>query len=265
MGVSEQILNYGAFFDIKKIRKNSARIQELVLLKESEFKRAGSFLSAVKALDSDRLKIISGSLDRDKIKRSASRTVSRELCGIYYENAGKGREKRRFLSSLCHEGVDLLYGTIPATASKTIVLRDSHGLPASVYLGEIRAACLEKGINIITCCCPTRPSEKLEHIILPGPGICFFTANEYHNPPENVYKTINTDRFCDPNALAAKKNLSAFLKKARNELLREAVRHYKSARAYHVELEEYYRDTVDFDGIHGLEDSVAGDILNRTP
>lgn len=243
-GVSEVILDLGAFRDDEKLRKNADAIIRKTKLCSGEHKKCVSFLSAAKSIDTDTKKLVYASLRREKLVRFASRLAQTEFGCV---SDKPGRVHRRFLSALTPLGNAVFTDTFLNICEKRVVLEDNFGVASAMLIGILRTAAAEAGLDCICCPCPTDPALKPEHLMIPALSLGFFTSNARHPYEGKTDRTVDCKRFLDNEMLKEHKNRLAFNRRARNEMIDEAVNKLISAKKLHDEIEKYYVAAMDFD------------------
>ena len=110
----------------------------------------------------------------------------------------------------------------------------------------LRQAALDKGRLVVTCRCGLHPEEKIDHLILPGLGLAFLTANPWHPWQLPGQKNIHCSRFTDTAHLHRFRSRLHFNRKAADELLVQAIEEMAQARVCHQALEALYAPAIDF-------------------
>ena len=90
--------------------------------------------------------------------------------------------------------------------------------------------------------------------------IALFTENSYHFSIDDGGKAVNAARFYDKNIFAENKEKLAFLKKAKKEVIEEAVKKVSLAKDIHDKLEAYYVNATDFDVINEISEKIMSRI-----
>lgn len=259
-GVSETIVDLGQFRDDRKLCEHGDEIIKLTKLCSAEHKKCISFLAAAKSIDTDTKNIVFDALRREKAVKFATKLAQTEF-GTVSDTPGK--EKRRFLSAVTPLGNASFFDTFRSMCERTIVFDDNFGLPSVLILNILKAACLECGHDCICCYCPTDPDNKPEHLIIPELSLGFYTANRHHPFSGNADKTVDCKRFLDTEKMKAHKNRITFDRRARDEMLDEAVNKLINAKKLHDKLEKYYVQTMDFDKIRQKSEELIKNIFKN--
>ena len=100
---TENVISLSSCFDNDIIKENSQDIRQMFREEKSVKLRASGFLSAAQSLINDSKIIQRKCIDTDKISRYTSRLARREFDN---KQGAKGREYKRFLSSVTPRGVE---------------------------------------------------------------------------------------------------------------------------------------------------------------
>lgn len=257
-GVSEVIVDLGAFRDDARLRKNAGEI--LRLTEENRLKHAACtrFLNAAGSAGSDMVRMAAGALDPEKLESFLAHLSARE----FGEGAGgEGTVRRRFLSAVTPLGVHTFYETAEALAERKIVLHDDIGLCSALILESLREKAAARGYHIYQCLCPLAPKQKTDHLLIPELSLGVFTSNRSHPFSAESGSNVQCARFLGKNEMRRMKNRMSFTRKAQAEMLREALARLKEAKALHDALEAYYIDAMDFDSLGEYAETLIGNIF----
>lgn len=100
----------------------------------------------------------------------------------------------------------------------------------------------------------------MEHIIIPELKTAIFTENSYHHSVDETGTRVHVSRFYDKSAFAHNKEKLKFHKKAKKELIDEAVRKLSLTKDLHDRLEDYYIKSTDFDVINSITEKILQSI-----
>jgi len=221
--------------------------------------RAARYISAAGALINDSYKLTLEITDTAKTMRFAARLARREIPVI---EGRKGSEQQRFISGITPLGPVFYRSTLEKLADKYIVIHDENGAASRIIMNTVRAVALESGQDIISCCCPFSPDDKIDHIILPDIGLCFTTANRYHDFGGSE-RRIHARRFAPAGALRLKKQRLSFNRRAARELIAGAAEVLKEAKSCHDELEKHYIDAMDYGKSGSLLEQISLELAER--
>ena len=249
-GICEEMINLGACWDSSVLRKNKDSLARLSLYNSQLHKKASDYLFVASRFDKENLHTAARALDGEKLDRYITRLCAREI-GIT-EKKGGGKLKKCFLSAVTPEGIKVHYDTVVSLAERIIVINDEFSCVAPLIVGSFCSYALKNGLDVIACFCPLFPEEKIEHIFIPKLSLCIFSSNQYHSAPKEFGRQIHGARFLDTKILALKRESIDFNKKAKSELIDEAVKKLKTAKLIHDEMENYYIGAINFDEVEKI-------------
>lgn len=245
-GVSENIINLGQFWDERKLRENSGEIKRLFFENSLCHRRSSKYLAAAGHIDSQSRMLTEKYIKQDKIDSFCSRFIHRELKDG--KKGATGSKKRRFISAITPRGNLILADTVKNLCSRVIGIDDRQGVVSSLITGRIGEGAVRNGFDVIYCHCPMRPEES-EHLIIPQKGLAIIRVNGAAGeiPCDRV---IHSGRFMHED-FRDNRLMLRFNEKIKQELINESVACLKKAKSIHDELEAYYIDAMDFEGLNG--------------
>ena len=256
-GVSDHIVDLSVAWDRAYLRKHTEEIKELTAENKRLHKKAADFLGVASRIDAQGVILGSDYIDKEKLQRYILRLQHR-LIGEA-EEGERGREYKRFLSAITPDGVVVEHDSIVALAENVVTIEDEFGLVAPYIAESIGEYALARGYDVYKCYCPLFPRLKVEHIIIPQLKTAIFTENSYHLSIDDCGKKVHAPRFLHKNGIESVREKLLFGKKAKKELIDEAVRKLSLALDVHNRLEEYYIKATDFERI----DSITKTILSK--
>ncbi len=257
-GVSEKIIDLGAFRDDRKLYSHRERIIELTKENSEQHKKCIAFLAAARGAYNDNANVGLSALKIARVHKFAEKLAESRLRA---GGSGEGEIKKRFLSALTPEGLVQFRESFSDFCENKIVLSDSFGCASTVILKVISLYAARVGISGIICYCPMSPEHRPEHLIFPELSLGFYTANRHH--PDDFGKVLNIDckRLYDRDILSRHKNRIAFNNRSGDELISEAVNKLAAAKRIHDELEKYYIDAMDFEKAGEYTESLIEEIF----
>lgn len=240
-GACEEIVNLGDCWDARALITNRGQIINLTKENKEHHKKASSYLAAAGCVMSDTLEVANGALQEEKALQFAKKLSKKYL----KKTKLKGVEWVRYLSGVTPKGLIFYSSTLEKMVDTKIVISDEFGAASSVIIGEIRKEALKKGYEIISCYCPMRPKEKVEHIIIPALRLGFCTKNRFHNI-ESSERIIHARRFMDVKKLREQRPRLTFNRKAVAEFLNLASDALSDATHIHDKLEACYIKAMDY-------------------
>lgn len=253
-GVSERIIDLGVAWDTDYLKKHKDEIKTLTEENKNLHNKAAAFLNVATRIDGQNLILASNYIDKEKLHRYILRLKNR----IIPEQGGnsRGREHKRFLSGVTPEGVVVNYDTVVALSERIITIEDEYGAVSPFIAECIGEFALSYGYDVYKCYCPLYPRSKVEHIIIPQLKTTIFTENSYHQSIDDEGKKVHASRFFNKEGISSVREKLIFGKKAKKELIDEAVRKMSLALDNHNRLEEYYIKATDFERIDIMSKSI---------
>ena len=221
--------------------------------KLSEVKKASDIVEAEFVIKD------SSAASKEKITAYAQRFAARH----FPQKKCAGSEKRRFLSSICSEGIVTLDETPALLCRKLYLIDDDCGAVSHYLLAELRRLALRAGHDVISCFCPMAPEEKLEHLLIPSAGVGFLCSNHFH-PMEHcgASRKIHARRFQDQELRKLKKERFHYNRRAAETLLEQAIALLVESSKLHDRLEELYRDAMDFRALEARFPQIVNQVHN---
>ncbi len=260
-GVSEFIVDLSTAWDKSYLNTHADEIFDLLKSNGVSHKKAASFLSVAGQIETDIVLLCNNLIDKAKAERFAKRLCSRNIPKKSSKKQGVAR--KRFLSAITPDGVITQHDSVVALSEKIITFNDEFSLVTPAIMDYIADYAVNAGYDIYKCYCPLFPRFKIEHIIIPELKLTFFTENSYHHSIDGVTTRINASRFYDKEAFKLNKEKLNFQKKAKKELIDEAVRNLNIALKIHDRLEEYYIKATDFSVVEEMAERVLTKQVDR--
>ncbi len=259
---AENVVSLAPCFESDIITENSHDIKQMFKEETRTKLRASGFLSAAQALINDSKTIERKYMDADKILRYASRLSRREFPNV---DCKKGREYKRFLSSITSKGVETYTQTLTNLCDRFYIFGDRYGAVTDYLVDLLKNYAVENGYDVISCYCPMSDGFSVEHLIIPELSLCFFTDKAYHSADFIDQRKISANRFIDIKSLSEHKKRLAFDRKGINEMLTEAVGIFSVAENIRKRLDFIYFSGLDKSKLSSLADRISDEILNSSP
>ncbi len=241
--VRHTLLSFGDHLDGIKLQEKRREIEAICASTPEYYKLAVSYLYAAQMFLRNSFRIAEFTLDQEKIDGYARRFASRHFPQLNQA----GQEKRRFLSTICSDGIVTLNETPALLCRKLYLIDDDCGAVSHALLSALRRLALSAGHEVISCYCPMEPEQKLEHLLIPSAGVGFLTSNHFHNMKEcGTSRTIHSRRFQDQELMKLKKDRFGYNRRAAQTLLEQAIAILKESRQLHDRLEQLYIAAMDF-------------------
>lgn len=254
-GVNEHIVDLSVAWDKAYLNGHRNEIAELTRKNKELHSKAADFMMAAAQLESRGVLLCNSFLDREKVERYVKRLGSRLI--PERKAVERGRVYKRFLSAVTPDGIVVEYDSVVALAEKIVTIKDEFAIASPYIVGYIGEYALDMGYDVYKCYCPLFPEFKLEHIIIPELKLAVFTENSYHLSIDECSSRVHVSRFFDKEGYSRSKEKLSFCKKAKRELIEEAVRKLSLALDVHNRLEEYYIKATDFEKINEISEKIV--------
>ena len=258
-GACENIINIGAFWDIRKLREKADEIRTLTLENSIHHRRSVKYLAAAGSIAEENIRITSSCIDKDKIDNFALRFSMREL--PRKKNSRPGNRKKRFMSALTPKGQVFLDEGIKALASRIIAIDDEYSCVSSMLTDAIGEIAIKNGYDVIFCYCPMKPRMLCEHIIIPEKNLALITVKSAHKTKLEFDRIIHSKRFFRED-IGKHITYLRFNRRLIRELTKEAVASLKEAKSTHDKLEKIYSDAMDFQQLNEYMDNLTDNIFS---
>lgn len=258
-GVSQHIVDLGTAWNREYLNEHIAEIGELTASNKALHKKVADFMSVAARFETQNALICAEFTDDEKLQRYVKRLVKRIIPA---KNKGeKGKLHKRFLSAVSPDGIVVQHDSVVALAENIITVEDEFCAVAPYIAEYVANYAVAMGYDVYACYCPLFPRFKTEHVIIPELKVAIFTENSYHCSIDETGKRVHATRFYDKEAFDKNKEKLNFNKRAKKELIDEAVRKLSLAKDVHDRLEEYYIKATDFDVINEIGEKVIGSAL----
>ncbi len=242
----ETILPLGECCNKDILRESRDEILSLTDKSTQLLERSVRFIAAAGSLLNDTYRLSLTCTDESKVTSFVERTLQKE---VKTRKPYPGKERCRFLSAVTPNGVVRFDKTVSFYCDKVYIFDDDFGAASNIAMHKLREGILERGCEIISCCCPISPFEKLEHLMVPELRLGFVTANRWHPFDFENGRTIHARRFTDLEKLSVRKQRISFNRRATQELTDAAASVLQQAKETDTELEKLYRAATDFEKV----------------
>ncbi len=255
-GAADEIINLGECWNTDFLNMNKEKIIEITDRNREYHEKSKRFNASAFSLYDDGEKICQYCLDKEKIRRYASRAATKRIKRL---SSKIGREDKRLIEAISPQGFLFMKDTILENCNEIILLKDDFGAASSVFLEEIRNYALASGYDIIVS--PSVKGDKsIRHIIIKELSIGFISEDIFMKPDIIPSRIIYLSRFYDSEKLKNHKVRLRFLKNASKELMDEAVSALKQAKKIHDELENLYIEAMNFDMLNDIAENLKNRI-----
>lgn len=257
-GAVDAIVNLGEFWDEEKLRKHRNEIitcsEKITML----FGIAYRYLEVASLNYSFIEKMIEELADDDNIIR-ISEELYRQVKPVEKKNSMKGNIKKMFASAITPGGLKNSLNSLGEGLDRVIGLELPVGFRTEQILKPVADKLVREGYDIEEYYCPLDPHCKLEHIIIPSEKTGVFTCNKYHRADrtdENFSLNVTADtednkmRYC----ILLEQQAEA------EHNIMKAVEILKHAKIEHDNIEMYYKDAMDYDGLNDIFSKIVIEI-----
>lgn len=247
-GATDEIINLGSCWNYNILKEKKEKIIEITDKNREYHRKSKRFNASAFSLYADGEKIHDSCIDKEKVRRYASRIVTKKIKRL---SSKIGTEEKRLIEAITPQGLLFMKDTVIENCDELILLKDDFGVASSVFLEEIRNYALASGYNIIVS--PSVKADKtIRHIIIKELSLGFISEDIFMKHDIIPTKIIYLSRFYDSEKLKSHKVRLHFLKNASTELMDEAVSALKEAKKIHDELENIYIEAMNFDMLNEI-------------
>ncbi|NLT39186.1 MAG: hypothetical protein GXX89_01840 [Clostridiales bacterium] len=251
----EYYVDFGAFCDIAALRGIKEEIRAITDEYHAVYGRIYGLLRAAGALHKERVNTV----------RSISRGLEFRAGGLIKKLIGKkngdtqGKERLRFLSTICSRGIIHQYEAARALCSKIYEIRTDHDLGGDL-IAAIRGAALDAGHDVISCPSPWDPGGQPMHLLIPSLDLGFLMTGKTDPPEKGSFRRILTDRTVDGSELSRQRPYLRSLRQSENAVVLLAVDILAQAKNIHDRLEALYNPHIDFGRVLQSAERLAGEL-----
>ena len=253
-GITDQILNFGAFWDADKLLPYKDNIIEVKNRIQDGFSKAYHYLAAAKNIYDAYI-----FTESKAINPLAKLKIENEIMTQIFKNVkdkdGIGSSRHLFSTAITGEGVLDYIHTVIGTTKNVYFIKESFGCNSKKIMQSICDTATAKGYTIECYHSPLDPN-KIEDILIPELDMAITISHPLHKP--RIFPTLIFDLTAalDGNTL---KTLDFELDKDKRlfmDLIDKACNMIGANKKLHDELESYYINAIDFSGIDALYDTL---------
>jgi len=253
--VFDEILNFGQFWNSKKILADKKHIVSLSNENKAFHQKASSFFKSACPLLKEQLSTALSVLEREKCESFAKKSALKHIP----VKKAQPREENVFLGGLTPKGI-VYYPETIENFERLIIINDRFGKASNIILENVRQTAIKNGFDVITVKNPLLPSSLLDAVIIPELSLCY--AREYvYLSFSNKHKRIHAERFFNKNELQLQKAYLKQLQKEIDSLLKLGCEALGQAKNIHDKLEAYYIKNMDFKSLEGFLKDFSGKLL----
>lgn len=231
VGVVEQIINLGEFWNEKQLAAKADEIKRLVNQKSEAYIRAYMLLAAYGKLLSAEESLVSSCINRTKMAGAIKRWLHKLPTG------NKGEEQTGLCRAIGMSGYTK-FDTYENNAKMLFTVNDCFR-SAHYFLNELKNEALRRNMSVIASVDPIMPGWT-DAVCLCDAGITFAVGADGEHK-------INVKRFINENELKPYKEQIKKLENQAKNLETLIFESFAEIKEYHFALEKIYIDAMDFD------------------
>ena len=217
--------------------------------------RVRCYVEAFASLNTDIYTIAEDCLNKNKLSAYINRLAKKLIPKSIPDGTGKIEFKQ--LSAFTTE--NYMTHPVPGEYSKYFI-KDDLFAGGDYFLKSISDIFINNGYDITVSECTMLHNSTFEHLIVEKLGLVFITGNFFNGLVPTNENIINFSRFYDKEMFNSKKQRINFDKKASLELAKEASVCLQTALNIHDELEKFYIDSIDFEGLNNFTNKFIEDL-----
>ncbi|MFW6036097.1 MAG: hypothetical protein ACOCRZ_07575, partial [Halothermotrichaceae bacterium] len=258
-GVVDKIINLGDFRNDKTLEKNKNDIISLTNEISLKFSQAYSYLGAAYKIYKHWKSYYQSSRDINKYKN-----ILKELCNnnLSSSSLNTGRERHLFASAITPAGSINHLESLCADIANRIIIKGSPGTGKSKLIEDYCRKLSRYNYYILYLHCPLEP-EKLDAAIIPelDTALIIGTAPHYFEANSTKDRSINLLEACTLDYIKKYNGEILDAEKLYEDMMKRVYYFLRNAKSLHDQLEEYYIDSMDFDGINQFRKELIKKIL----
>lgn len=249
-GLREDIVNLGAFWDVKVLQNDADSIQKLQQKKSEAYRRAYRYLASVGEMTNVRDSLVYPFLKLKGVERFAEKLTRNIPVGKQYS------VQPALISSVGMKG-ETRFDTYFAKAEQIYCIDDCKGIAAH-FMRAIGACAMEKKQQIRISYDPILP-ERIDGIFFAESKIAFVVCRDGEcNYP---HKTVRLRRFVRVSDMRPIRAEVGYAQRMMRAMLDGAIEELERVKEAHFELEKLYMKAMDFDAKENFTKSFCEAVL----
>lgn len=245
-GAVDEIVNLGEYWDLDGIKQNKENIIKINAEVGKTFRTAYKYLGAAKYMLDNIKELLAEGANPAGAYLEAGRIVKEEFTNEAL--SGKlGNVKKQFASAITPSGIVQYIDTLVDDTYKIYFIRNKWGIGVSELLKRIAEDAAARGLFAELYYCPMEPESKIEHVVIPGLKLAFFSESRYFNIRAKIQSEIDMTRYIDTDCMEKHADALAFCEKNFETLLDQTVCTLHKAKRMHDEMEKYYIPHMNFE------------------
>lgn len=231
VGVREQIINFGDFWDERKLAEHLSEIEELSAKKSASYQKAYNLLAAYGKILLAEESLVYPCVNKKKLSGAVSRLLHK------MPERNSPTEEIALCRAVGMNGKSKL-DTYENNANMLFTVSDSYRA-SHFFINEIAKAARERKMSFAISYDPVMPT-RADAICLCDAGVTFVTGDFGE-------RKINIKRFIDESALKSDKEQIKRLESAAKNLESLIIESFETVKEYHFKLEKIYMSAMDFE------------------
>jgi hypothetical protein len=263
-GVLEEIINLGAYWDERLLKKNEGAIRALVDGIGPLYRQAYVYLAAAKSYR-EAVDGYYGKANHHYINALANLTLElvEEIFGGKNGNNATGSVRRLFASAITSQGTLHHLENLLEPFSLVFILNGEDGGSKKKIMAKVAEAAVLRGFYVEAFHCALDP-KHVDHLLIPELEVALVNSMEPHSPKlAQHYRCVDTGRLAETLPQKATEEKEEFYRNY-TEALRNAVLFLEKANERHNELEQYYIPAMRFAQIEALGEQLLEKIRGQS-
>ncbi|MBQ8590706.1 MAG: hypothetical protein IJ486_09695 [Firmicutes bacterium] len=262
-GAVDTIVHLGDYWNEDGIRKHRQEIIDTGLRLKTHYARAYGYLGAAGTLHKALYQIYDQYLNKPQMYKKAASIINRELTHKKLASV-PGTVRKQFASALTPKGHVNFIPDLMSEATRVYLIEEPVGMNGGRMIQLFLEQALQRGYDAECYYCAMDPSDKPEHLYIPQIKTAFVSSNDFHplEPRDfrgkvsvvDMHKWIHIPK--DDPAAADADSMTQLI----GQLVGNAFRCFRNAKADHDMLEEFYIPHMDFSRLDPLKQKILSEI-----
>lgn len=259
-GAVDSILNFGTFWDETKLTPSRNDIMDCTKKISNLFKKTYYYLAAAKSVYDSYIFTESQYIDSDA-KNAIEDQIMTDLFGTMPFKRTHGSTRHLFSTTISCDGIIDYLHTIIADTKNIYFIKETWGCNTKDLMSRLADHASRLGLDI-ECYHSPLDTNKIEDILIPSMDTVITVSNTLHKPkvfPTHIYDLTTA---IDATGL---RNVDLELdkdKKLFTELIDRGISFLAQEKKLHDNLESYYINAIDFEGIDALYEELKATIFS---
>lgn len=258
-GCCQRIVDLGEFWNDEMLKKNTDAIIGVTDKNKSLLARAKRYTAALTNVCYDTYYCALDSIDNDRLNDLIGSLCKEILSG---QGSGSGKSYIRQLTALTEHGCMTQLETLGAYGDIYALCDDSFAC-AHKLIEAVAKEAGRRGYDVIICPSHTFDNDIYEHLLIPEASVALVSSSYLTGLRIGDAKTLGLNDLYDERKLSEMSSRLRLNKEVSERLLAEIFDTIKNAKTVHDDIEKYYIESMDFEGIGELTERLIGQIKER--